>query len=294
MSHQPVRTIRHDRSPAAAQRKSAAISPLRYSVKSPLGLQRVIGNQAVMRLLNTDSLQRQSIPQGAPANANAAQSQSDPTSLNQIVETSGASAEELARDYFDRGGAAYSRRNYGRAAQYYVRASEMLGNSRAAILWNIGKCNYKLGRWLIAADYFQQSLRGLDTEYVEETGGKIRECQQRAGVPMDENGVIMLGSDDASRAEGNRDLQRATGYYENGQFSQAMNIYLELYTRSNRGDMAFNVAQCNRRMGRHATALNFYRRFLELSPNSEYRGEAEQRIRDAQAALGLRPDGNAA
>jgi tetratricopeptide repeat protein len=99
-------------------------------------------------------------------------------------------------------------------------------------------------------------------------------------------------SDKAARAH----FQQAEKAFNLGNFEEALAAYQAAYAAKPLPGFLFNLAQCQRNLGNQERALFFYRRYLELEPQTPNRAvvegliaESEKRLAAQPAAAGLAP-----
>ena len=88
---------------------------------------------------------------------------------------------------------------------------------------------------------------------------------------------------------------RGTSYYNLGRFREALAEYEAAYLAVQDPPFLFNIAQCNRKMGKDQEALAAYRSYLRVSPNAPNRSEVQKHIADLERetrAAALTPPGN--
>jgi tetratricopeptide (TPR) repeat protein len=89
-------------------------------------------------------------------------------------------------------------------------------------------------------------------------------------------------------AEAKAHYGRGTSYYNLGRYSEALAEYEAAYLAVQDPPFLFNIAQCQRKMGKDEEALAAYRSYLRVAPNAPNRAEVQKRIaeleREARAA----------
>ena len=88
---------------------------------------------------------------------------------------------------------------------------------------------------------------------------------------------------------------RGTSYYNLGRFREALAEYEAAYLAVQDPPFLFNIAQCNRKMGKDQEALAAYRSYLRVSPNAPNRSEVQKHIAELERetrAAALTPPGN--
>jgi len=83
---------------------------------------------------------------------------------------------------------------------------------------------------------------------------------------------LVLGTAQAVRADDAETLRAqardATAEYNMGQFKEALARFQTIYKASGKNALLFNIAQCQRQMGKLKDAAFSYRRFIELEPDN--------------------------
>jgi len=92
------------------------------------------------------------------------------------------------------------------------------------------------------------------------------------------------GEDNRTRAR--RLVEEAERSYATGAYAEALLRFGEAYEVWGDANLLFNVAQCNRQLGRDAPALKAYRDFVRAAPeNSPLLPEARRRIVEIEARV---------
>jgi tetratricopeptide (TPR) repeat protein len=96
----------------------------------------------------------------------------------------------------------------------------------------------------------------------------------------------------AAAAEARADLTKATANFERGtrlyqvgEYAKALEEFKAGYVEEADPSFLYNVGQCYRQLGNPKEALQAYRRFLNLSPDTPLRAEVERKIREAEETL---------
>ena len=92
--------------------------------------------------------------------------------------------------------------------------------------------------------------------------------------------------------------QKGLTHFDLKEYADALVEFKNAYRLVQDPPLLFNIAQCHRRLGQNAEALDFYRNYLRRAPHSTNRAEVERRIReierelpvDAKPATGLGTD----
>jgi tetratricopeptide (TPR) repeat protein len=82
---------------------------------------------------------------------------------------------------------------------------------------------------------------------------------------------------------------RATSYYNLGRYQEALTEYEAAYLAVQDPPFLFNIAQCQRKMGRDKQALGAYRSYLRVAPNAPNRSDVQKRIAELEREHEARP-----
>lgn len=181
----------------------------------------------------------------------------------------------------------YNEGDYASAAIWFSRALEVLPSEKKPLAYfNLGQANRMLRRYAIALSYYERYVKlSTTSDYIGEAQQRIQEMRSQIGVNQEIDGDVMAIDKDAAREIFG---QAAQAYLEK-RYEEAMNLYMEVmqeYAGGSHGGMLYNIAQCNRKLGRKATAIHFYERALDEGIAEEYREECKQKIADLRKALG--------
>jgi tetratricopeptide (TPR) repeat protein len=93
--------------------------------------------------------------------------------------------------------------------------------------------------------------------------------------------------DDLSRA---KDLfKQAEIHFSIGEFEQALELYRQSYKAKQLSAFLFNIAQCNRYLGRYKEATFSYKRYLDQEPGTPHRSQVEAFIKECEKHLAALP-----
>ena len=87
----------------------------------------------------------------------------------------------------------------------------------------------------------------------------------------------------AARAKAH--YERGVAAYDSGQYDRAIQAFTSAHALDPAPVLLYNVAQSYRKKGEAASALVFYRRYLEAAPAAEDRPQVEARIRELETAV---------
>ncbi len=181
----------------------------------------------------------------------------------------------------------YIQGDYASAAIWYSRALEVVpAEKKGHVYYNLAQANRKLKRYAVAISYYERYIK-LDpgSEYISEAQKFLQEARNQIGVNQDIAGEVMEISEEAAKEI----FAQATQAYLDRRYEEAMNMYMEVmqeYSGGSNPKMLFNIAQCNRMLGRKATAIHFFERCLEEGIADEFKEECKQKIADLRKALG--------
>ncbi len=276
--------VQSDRS--SSQTTTASGNPL-------LNLQRSLGNQTLQRLIaerGENSIQ--TLLQTGQIGADSAAP--DISREDEIVDT--------ARQHFDEGLAEYQDGNYRGAIVRFERARQVPGleeNIYHDILFNIGRCNLELERYATAVMYFEEYLErgGTDTERVEPLLQQARAATgQDAETILNREGAAIPPETDDPAANVNRATalyDQASDLYQRHQYRQAIIIFEQLREMQNvegvediHRTTLFNIARCNLRLRRYATAIIYLEEYLEDAEDAQDRAQVFDLLIEAQENAG--------
>jgi tetratricopeptide (TPR) repeat protein len=84
---------------------------------------------------------------------------------------------------------------------------------------------------------------------------------------------------DAERVRSARaHYEQAVSHYNLDEFAPALTEFREAYRLKPDPSFLFNIAQCHRKLGENASALDFYRKYLRSLPDAPNRPEIERMI----------------
>jgi hypothetical protein len=79
--------------------------------------------------------------------------------------------------------------------------------------------------------------------------------------------------------------QKGLTHFDLKEYADALIEFKNAYRLVQDPPLLFNIAQCHRRLGQNAEALDFYRNYLRRAPHSANRAEVERRIREIEREL---------
>jgi tetratricopeptide (TPR) repeat protein len=89
-------------------------------------------------------------------------------------------------------------------------------------------------------------------------------------------------------------FEEGQAHYDLGEYDQAITAFRQAYELSSAPLLLFNIAQSHRLKGDCPRALEVYRHFVRLDPDSRHRGSAEDQIRSLSAQCPRKPQTAAA
>jgi tetratricopeptide (TPR) repeat protein len=106
---------------------------------------------------------------------------------------------------------------------------------------------------------------------------------------------VFAAGADAERIRGARaHYEQAVAHYNLDEFAPALAEFREAYRLKPDPSFLFNIAQCHRKLGENAAALDFYRKYLRSLPDAPNRADVERviselREREASPAVPAAP-----
>jgi tetratricopeptide (TPR) repeat protein len=76
-------------------------------------------------------------------------------------------------------------------------------------------------------------------------------------------------------------------YFRVGEYEKALDGYKQAYLLSKASGLLYNIAQCNRFLGKKEEALRGYQLYLQDVPNTKYLAEVEAIIKDLEDQIAL-------
>ncbi|MHB1845865.1 MAG: tetratricopeptide repeat protein, partial [Deltaproteobacteria bacterium] len=93
---------------------------------------------------------------------------------------------------------------------------------------------------------------------------------------------LSLASEPGLHQAAKRLYQQAGAAFAAGRYADAAAEFQAAYKLEPNPGLLFDVGQCDRKLGRWAEALGFFRRYLEVKPEAANRTLAEMRIAEAE------------
>lgn len=105
-----------------------------------------------------------------------------------------------------------------------------------------------------------------------------REPTRERPAPRPQPTVVKVSPETAAKAH----YGRGTSFYNLGRYSEALAEYEAAYLAVQDPPFLFNIAQCQRKMGKNEEALAAYRSYLRVAPNAPNRTEVQKRIAELE------------
>lgn len=105
-----------------------------------------------------------------------------------------------------------------------------------------------------------------------------REPSRERAVPRPQPVVAKVSPEAQAKAH----YGRGTSYYNLGRYGEALTEYEAAYLAVQDPPFLFNIAQCQRKMGKDEEALAAYRSYLRVAPNAPNRPEVQKRIAELE------------
>jgi tetratricopeptide (TPR) repeat protein len=182
----------------------------------------------------------------------------------------------------------YAEGDYASAAIWYTRMLDSVsGEHHGLMLYNLGQCNRNLKRNAAALRFYEDCLLELSDKspFYAKAEKWIADLRASLGVDM---GTDDLPLEDNEIARNHfTDAQIA---FSAGQYGEALDAYTRAYEAAEDADakaqITYNVAQCNRLLGRKATALTLYEQSLAMGLRGAYETKAKEFSQKLRQALG--------
>jgi hypothetical protein len=97
--------------------------------------------------------------------------------------------------------------------------------------------------------------------------------------------TVLLGQSGGLDARARQQFQEAEARFEQGDLRGAERLFLESYAAVRLAPTAWNIARCAQAQGAVATAIGWYRRYLQLRPTASDRVEVEKTIAGLEKRL---------
>jgi tetratricopeptide (TPR) repeat protein len=119
-------------------------------------------------------------------------------------------------------------------------------------------------------------------EFAESRFPSQRPATRRAAPRVAARPQPIVAKAPSPEAEAKAHYGRGTSFYNLGRFSEAQAEYEAAYLAVQDPPFLFNIAQCQRQMGRRREAIATYRSYLRAAPNAPNRIEVQRRIADLE------------
>lgn len=182
--------------------------------------------------------------------------------------------EVLARKVFDRGAAAYDRRDFAHAYDFFVRAHEL--SPRPGILFSQGQALRRLGGR-------REDAIACYEAYIA-AGGEPRRAEAEAHI-AELRGPAATGVEEVDTAAGRELFNRGAAMYDAQDFAHAYDEFTKSWELTHRTGLLFSRAQALRRLGgRDPEAIALYEQYLASGAPGRAE-EASQHIADLRAPI---------
>lgn len=259
-----------------------------------LRLQQTIGNQAVLGLLNRKEAQPSGIHITQGSHTPDISREDDPVAM--------------ARQHFEDGQADYMAQRYDSAIRHFERARQVPtldAEIYTQLIWNLAMCNFQLERYATAVYYYEMYLsRGVSEAdrlaaegYLEQARTGTADDAERILEREDASIPAATGDATADAARAEALFDQAVALYMDSQYRQAIIIFEQVrempdIAEAVRRDVTFNIARCNMRLRRAATAIPYLEEYLRMPGAS--RAEAVALLTESQEAAGAMTSGEQA
>jgi len=186
-------------------------------------------------------------------------------------------SSEEARKAFKEGADAYQAGNYDAALQAFMLSYQL--SQRGELLFDIAQSHRLLGHWTAAQEYYERYL-------AEVPQGKSRDVALQSLAEVKKKRAVI-------------EQAAAQKAFQEGNYAAALKGYSTSYQLVPRGELLYDIAQCQRLTGHLAEAKTTYERYLAEVPDGKSRDVAQQhldeintRLAAGEAALPPSPDLN--
>ena len=255
---------------------------------------------------STYDRQRAALSPGSPLRSLQLKESGKAASDDNPEQAPGAGPGAGARALYERARAAYESGDYNTAMVLCEQVRQLPDSTpphRTECLVNLGTCNWKLGRYHTAIDYFTVAL--LQPNILPEDVAKCRKrrarCQKLVGQKQGDPNSQGVYADDPDQREG-QDTSKADQLYEQGreafekgQYVKAIKIleqvrHMPEVPTKHKAVILQNIGKANLELGRPEAAV-FYLELALAHPAllSEHRATSEVDLAKARELAGLPP-----
>lgn len=190
---------------------------------------------------------------------------------------------ESAKQHCEKGEALFGEKKYDSALSEFEKAYQLLQGhpKRHELLYNIGKCHEKLGRYHSAVKSYQLYLDQGGPEITDraEVEKALKENQEKAAEV------------DQIFAKGKSHFKQAKAFYQakdyNAALAEFQAAYQNLLGHPIRFLVLFNVGRCYEHIFRYDLAIQSYRDYLDQAgPEAEDREMVQQNLESLKRLLG--------
>jgi tetratricopeptide (TPR) repeat protein len=200
----------------------------------------------------------------------------------------GSTDDDQARAIFEEAEALFKKKQYAEAAEKYQAAYKIADpERRGSLAYNIAQSYRHAKNFPFAAVWYEKAL-SLGGPTVSEYRAAIEE--HLAAVRGEMKKQPERGPEGEDLGEAKMLFQEAEIAYGEGDYAKAVALYKQAYSRSNKPDLIFNIAQACRKGGQYADAKYWYRQYLEKVPGSPHKAVVEELIEKMKEKVDDPPD----
>jgi tetratricopeptide (TPR) repeat protein len=187
-----------------------------------------------------------------------------------------------ARDLFTRGVAAYEAGRLDEAADLLSQADAIIPS--AALAYNLGRVNERMGRVDDAVRYYRRYLRDAAPDDAERAAVEGRISALAELERRHRDAVMTLPpSTDEMTAEAQRFFERGVAMFRRRRYDAALAAFTAAYRFAPLPEVIYNLAVASERTEHLGDAVDYYREYLRARPDDPDRANIERTIRDLTA-----------
>ncbi len=188
-------------------------------------------------------------------------------------------ATARARDLFTRGVAAYEAGRLDEAADLLAQADAIVPS--AALAYNLGRVNERMGRVEDAVRYYRRYLRDAAPDAAERDAVEARIAALGELERRHRDAVMTLPpSSDEMTAEAQRFFERGVAMFRRRRYDAALAAFTAAYRFAPLPEVIYNLAVASERTEHFGDAVDYYREYLRARPEDPDRANIERTIRE--------------
>ena len=173
----------------------------------------------------------------------------------------------------ERGKALYREGKYVEALLEFQRAYELRPTS--ALSYNIARCYEQLSQW-------EEAIKAYERFSSETTSPRER---TEAADKIEFLKTKVAGGTNTSDAKYQARIDNGKKAFGRGDYDAAIQEFKAAFELKPTSAVLFNIAKSYERMSRYEEAIDFYKQYLDLDPNTPDRSDVEEQIRRLQKSI---------